>query len=51
MDMKSLIEANNNVTEIANERCWSTGIYTNNCDCGMCDHSYECSGSDTDDDE
>lgn len=33
------------------ERCWQTGLYTDDCICEECDHKYECSGYDGDDDE
>ena len=35
----------------ANEICWATGKYSSNCDCNTCDHSFECSGSNVDDDD
>ncbi len=34
-----------------NEFCWETGHYTTSCDCDLCPHKEECSGSDADDDE
>lgn len=51
MDKKAIMNANDNITDFANEKCWQTGIYNTECDCGLCDHSYECSGSSVDDDE
>lgn len=27
----------------ANERCWESGSYNDNCDCNLCIHSHECS--------
>ena len=36
------------------EKCWSTGEWNDMCDCQLCDHKYECSGremEDEDDDE
>lgn len=27
-----------------NELCWSTGNYTDECDCEFCSHKNECSG-------
>lgn len=27
-----------------NELCWSTGNYTDECDCEFCSHKHECSG-------
>ena len=39
-----MYEANN-----SNEKCWETGVYSGDCDCSTCDHSHECSGSNTDD--
>ena len=34
-----------------NEMCWNTGIYSDCCDCMLCSHKDECSGSDMEDDE
>lgn len=34
-----------------NEFCWQTGNYTDNCDCELCSHKYECSGYDGEEDE
>ena len=34
-----------------NDLCWATGVYNSNCDCYMCEHQYECSGSTVDNDE
>lgn len=34
-----------------NEKCWETGNYTDNCDCELCPHKYECSGYDGEEDE
>ena len=39
------------ITDEANEYCWKTGHYTTSCDCGMCLHQDECSGSNTDEDD
>ena len=39
------------VIDRANEFCWQTGKYNDECDCNMCEHSFECSGSGKDDDE
>ena len=39
------------ITDDANEYCWKTGHYTTSCDCGMCSHQDECSGSNTDEDD
>ena len=43
------------VEEISSEeKCWSTGEYTDDCICETCNHAYECSGSnikEDDDDE
>ena len=35
------------------EKCWQTGIYTDDCECEFCEHKFECSGyeGDYDDDE
>ena len=27
-----------------NDNCWNTGNYTDDCDCELCSHKYECSG-------
>ena len=27
-------------------KCWATGNYTDECDCEVCDHRFECSGYD-----
>ena len=27
-----------------NDICWSTGNYTDECDCEFCSHKHECSG-------
>jgi len=35
----------------ADEKCWETGIYQNECDCYFCEHKEECSGSDADDED
>lgn len=32
------------------ELCWETGNYTDDCDCELCCHNFECSGYDSDDD-
>lgn len=34
-----------------NDLCWTAGIYNSNCDCSMCEHQYECSGSSVVDEE
>ena len=34
-----------------NDICWETGRYNDRCNCSACDHKYECSGSDSDDEE
>lgn len=34
-----------------NELCWSTGNYTDECDCELCMHKHECSGYGGEDDE
>lgn len=26
------------------EKCWQTGIYTDDCECEFCEHKFECSG-------
>ena len=33
------------------ERCWETGEYSDDCECRFCQHQYECSGADLDDEE
>ena len=33
------------------EKCWQTGIYTDDCECEFCEHKYECSGYEDEDDE
>ena len=33
------------------EYCWETGEYTDECDCEMCEHKFECSGYESDDDD
>ena len=35
----------------ANEMCWSTGMYSDICNCDCCQYSYDCSGSNTSWDE
>lgn len=32
----------------ATELCWQTGNYTDDCDCEVCEHNYECSGYESD---
>lgn len=32
------------------EHCWSTGEFSDDCICEFCDHKFECSGYDEDDD-
>ena len=34
----------------ANENCWDTGIFTDECDCEVCIHKDECSGGNENDD-
>lgn len=34
-----------------NEKCYQTGIYTDECDCYLCDHNCECSGSNLEEDD
>ena len=31
--------------------CWQTGNYLSDCDCEMCDHKYECTGYEGEEDE
>lgn len=33
----------------ATERCYETGEYTDDCDCEMCDHRFDCSDYEGDD--
>lgn len=33
-----------------NDLCWETGEYTDDCICDFCDHKYECSGYEDDND-
>lgn len=33
------------------EACWLTGQYTDMCCCDICEHRYECSASNYDEDE
>ena len=33
------------------EDCWETGIFNSDCECSMCDHKYECSGSNIDEND
>ena len=33
-----------------NEYCWETGDYLDTCNCSICFHKEECSGSDLDED-
>ena len=33
------------------EHCWATGEYSDECDCEMCEHKFECSGYEGDDDD
>ena len=35
----------------ANENCWRTGRYTDECDCELCPHKQDCSGYEGDDEE
>ena len=28
----------------ANDNCWYTGNYTDDCECEFCSHKWECSG-------
>ena len=34
-----------------NDRCYETGIFNDRCDCSTCEHKYECSGSDDDEED
>ena len=34
-----------------NDRCYQTGNYTDDCDCNLCSHQRECSGSDLEDED
>lgn len=34
-----------------NEICYQTGNYTDECCCELCDHKYDCSGYDDDDED
>lgn len=36
-------------TQEANEECWETGTYSDDCDCSICDYKHDCSGSDSED--
>lgn len=40
-----------NCNKSPNDICWETGKYSGDCNCSTCDHSYECSGSDCNNDE
>ena len=35
------------------DKCWETGIFTDDCDCELCNHKHNCSGYEPaeDDDE
>ncbi len=33
------------------DKCWETGEYTDDCICDFCDHKYECSGYDHEDND
>ena len=33
------------------ELCWQTGNYTDECICDCCEHNYECSASNNDEEE
>ena len=44
-------ESNMQTVDEFNENCWTNGTYNDNCFCEVCEHRYECSGSDADDDE
>lgn len=35
----------------ANENCWQTGNYTDECDCEFCMHKCECSGYEGEDEQ
>ena len=35
----------------ATEKCWITGDYSDDCICEFCDHKYECSGYEDDEDD
>lgn len=41
--LQALSEAKRTV-EQNNDLCWSTGNYTDECDCEFCSHKHECSG-------
>lgn len=32
----------------ANEKCWITGMWDDMCICELCEHNYDCSGSNVD---
>lgn len=34
-----------------NDKCYQTGNYTDDCDCNLCSHQRECSGSDLEDED
>ena len=34
-----------------NDKCYQTGNYTDECCCELCDHKYDCSGYDDDDED
>lgn len=33
------------------DRCWETGVYTDDCECEFCSHKHYCSGYDHDEDD
>ena len=35
----------------ATEKCWITGIYSDECTCELCDHKHECSGYENHDED
>lgn len=37
--------------QTANEICWTTGIYTADCNCQICSHSRTCGRSNAGDDD
>ena len=44
----ALVE-NEVIVNEANDKCWETGIFTDECDCFTCEYSSVCSGSDAED--
>lgn len=39
------------MSNIPEEKCWQTGIFTDECQCEMCMHLHECSASGYDDED